>query len=82
VVQVYFRHRKSSLPQARLALCGFARVTIPAGRTVPVSVEIPMGRLRYWDAGSKSYIVEPGLYDILVGGASDKLAKKLALGVQ
>jgi beta-glucosidase len=82
VVQVYFRHRKSSQPQARLALCGFARVTIPAGQTAPVSIEIPVERLRYWDVATKSYVVEAGTYDILVGGASDELAKKLALKVR
>jgi beta-glucosidase len=82
VVQVYFRHRKSPQPQARLALCGFIRVTVPAGTTAPVSVEIPMKRLRYWDVSTKSYIVEPGAYDILVGDASDELNKKLALEVR
>jgi beta-glucosidase len=81
VVQVYFRHRKSSQPQPRLALCGFARVSIPAGQTSPVSVEIPLERLRYWDEAAKSYRVEPGAYEILVGGASDKIAQKLALEV-
>jgi beta-glucosidase len=82
VVQVYFRHVKSSLPQPRLALCGFTRVTIPAGKTAPVSVEIPMERLRYWDVASKSYVVEPGAYDILVGDASDSVARKLTLVVR
>jgi beta-glucosidase len=82
VVQVYFRHRKSSQPQARLALCGFARVPIPAGKTAPVSVEIPLERLRDWDVATKSYQVEPGAYDILVGGASDNLAKKMTLTVR
>jgi beta-glucosidase len=82
VVQVYFRHRKSSQSQARLALCGFARITVPAGTTAPVSVDIPMERFRYWDVSTKSYIVEPGVYDILVGGASDNLTRKLALVVR
>jgi beta-glucosidase len=82
VLQVYFRHRKSSQSQARLALCGFSRVSIPAGTAVPVSVEIPLERLRYWDSASKSYRVEPGDYDILIGGASDEFSKKLALEVR
>ena len=32
VVQVYFRHVKPSQPQARLALCAFTRVNVPAGK--------------------------------------------------
>ncbi len=82
VVQVYYRHLKSSLPQAQLALCGFTRIKVPAGKTAPVSVEIPVERFRYWDVATKSYKVEPGGYEILVGAASDKLTRKLALVVR
>jgi beta-glucosidase len=81
VVQVYFRHVHSKVPQPKLALCGFTRVHIPRGETVPVSVNVPIERLRYWDTSTKSYVVEPGDYQILVGGASDKLPEKLSLAV-
>ncbi|HXP61990.1 MAG TPA: glycoside hydrolase family 3 C-terminal domain-containing protein, partial [Dongiaceae bacterium] len=60
VVQVYFRHVKPSQPQARLALCAFTRVNVPAGKTAPVSLEIPVERFRFWDTATKSYAVEPG----------------------
>jgi Fibronectin type III-like domain len=49
---------------------------------VPVSVNIPVARLRYWDTVTKSYVVEPGSYEILVGGASDDLPGKLSLAVR
>jgi beta-glucosidase len=79
VVQVYFRHAHSKVSQPRLALCGFTRVNIPRGETVPVSVNIPVERFRYWDTSTKSYVVEPGAYEILVGSASDKLPEKLSI---
>jgi beta-glucosidase len=82
VVQVYFRHVKSSQPQPQLALCAFTRVHVPVNTTVPVSLEIPMERLRYWDIASKSYVVEPGAYQILVGSASDEIHEKLKLEVK
>jgi len=82
VVQVYFRHIHSKVSQPRLALCGFTRVHIPRGETAPVSIEVPVERLRYWDVSAKSYLVEPGAYEILIGGASDKLPLKLALVVR
>jgi beta-glucosidase len=81
VVQVYFRHMDSKLPQSRLALCGFTRVHISRGETVPVSVNVPVERFRYWDILTKRYVVEPGAYELLVGGASDKLPEKLSLAV-
>jgi beta-glucosidase len=82
VVQIYYRHVKSSQPQAQLALCAFARVHIPAGETAPVSFEIPAERLRYWDTATKNYIVEPGAYEFLIGGASDQLPEKLPFTVR
>jgi beta-glucosidase len=82
VVQVYFRHVKSAQPQPRLALCGFSRVTVQAGKKVPVKFEIPAERFRFWDTAMKKYVVEPGTYEILVGGASDKLPEKCSLAVR
>jgi beta-glucosidase len=79
VVQVYYRHVTPSHPQARLSLCAFTRVHVPVNNTVPVSLEIPIERLRYWDTASKSYAVEPGPYELLVGPSSDNLREKLKL---
>ena len=81
VVQVYFRHVKSAVPQPRLALCGFARVNLPPGKTARVTVAIPVERFRYWDTAKKCYAVEAGDYELLVGGASDQLPLHLAMRV-
>ncbi|HEX9045507.1 MAG TPA: glycoside hydrolase family 3 C-terminal domain-containing protein, partial [Verrucomicrobiae bacterium] len=77
VAQVYFRHPKSSVPQPKLALCGFSRVHLTSGESAKVTVEVPAARLRYWDIQKKQYVVEPGNYEFLVGGASDDIKIKL-----
>jgi beta-glucosidase len=82
VVQIYFRHLKSAQPQPRLALCNFGRITVPRGETARVNVEIPVSRFRYWDTAKKQYVVEPGKYEILAGGASDNLSLRLPLRVR
>ena len=41
VAQVYFRHVKSTVPQPKEALCGFARVHLKAGESGNVAVEVP-----------------------------------------
>ncbi|MGD1086381.1 MAG: glycoside hydrolase family 3 C-terminal domain-containing protein [Verrucomicrobiota bacterium] len=81
VVQVYFRHVKSAVPQPRQALCGFQRVPVPAGQTAHVDIPVPMKELRYWDTAKKQYIVEPGDYEILVAAASDDIRARLPLRV-
>jgi len=73
VAQVYFRHVQSSVPQPKLALCGFVRVGLQPGESKTVSVEIPASRLRYWDAAKKQYVVEAGAYEAMVGAASDDI---------
>ncbi|MDH7599300.1 MAG: glycoside hydrolase family 3 C-terminal domain-containing protein [Sedimentisphaerales bacterium] len=81
VVQVYFRHVKPSLPQPKLALCGFARVHLKRGQSQKVTIDIPAQRLRYWDPDKKQYVVDPGEYEILVGAASDDIRLRLPLTI-
>lgn len=81
VAQVYYRHVNSSVPQPKLALCGFARVHVKQGESETVAVEVPAERLRYWDTDKKQYVVEPGRYEILVGAASDDIRLTLPMTV-
>ena len=81
VAQVYYRHVNSAVPQARLALCGFARVHLKQGEVGKVTVEIPAERLRYWDAEKKQYVVEPGNYEFLIGPSSDDIRLKLPVAI-
>lgn len=81
VAQVYFRHVNPRLPQPRLALCGFKRVSVPKGKSVKVAVEIPAERFRYWDPDRKQHVVEPGRYEILVGASCEDIRIKLPLTI-
>ena len=81
VAQVYFRHVNSAMPQAKLALCGFARMHLSPGATARVDMDIPADRFRYWDTTHQRYTVEPGDYELLVGAASDDLRLQVPLKV-
>jgi beta-glucosidase len=81
VAQVYFRHKRSAVPQPRLALCGFERVHLAKGETKSVTVEIPVQRLRYWDKTAKQYVVEVGDYEFLVGAASNDIRLRVPLKI-
>ncbi|HUJ10018.1 MAG TPA: glycoside hydrolase family 3 C-terminal domain-containing protein [Verrucomicrobiae bacterium] len=81
VVQVYFRHVKSAVPQPKLALCGFERIHLGKGQTIPVTMDIPLERFRYWSTTREQYVVEPGRYELLVGAASDDIRARLAVRV-
>jgi beta-glucosidase len=81
VVQVYFRHVKSAVPQPLEALCGFQRVPVPRQQSARVDIQVPVKELRYWDTARKQYVVEQGDYEILVGAASDDIRAKLPLRI-
>jgi beta-glucosidase len=81
VAQVYFRHVNSSVPQPKLALCGFARIHLEPGQMVRVNIDISVERFRHWDTTRKQYAVEPGKYELMVGGASDDLRLHLPLNI-
>jgi len=81
VAQVYFRHLHSPLPQPKQALCGFVRVHVPHGRTANITVNIPVERFRYWDTEKKQYAVEPGDYELMLGGASDDIRLRVPVTV-
>jgi beta-glucosidase len=76
VVEIYFRHIKSAVPQPKLALCGFTRIHLAKGDRAHLTMDIPAERFRYWDTETKKYVVEPGKYQLLVGGASDDIRLK------
>ncbi len=81
VAQVYYRHVKSVVPQAKLALCGFTRVHVARGGTANVKMDIPVQEFRYWDAARKQYVVEPGKYKLLIGAASDDIRLEIPVKV-
>jgi beta-glucosidase len=81
VAQVYFRHVNSAVPQPKLALCGFARIHLPAGQAAHVTMDIPAERFRYWDTAKKQYVVEAGDYELLVGAASDDIRLRVPLKI-
>jgi beta-glucosidase len=82
VAQVYYRHVNSKVPQPKLSLCGFSRVSLKSGKSTEIAMEIPAERLRYWDAEKKQYVVEAGDYEFLVGAASDDIRLKLPVTIR
>jgi beta-glucosidase len=81
VAQVYFRHLDSAVTQPKLALCGFARVHLVKGGSMSLTVDMPAQRFRYWDTREKKYVVEPGKYELLIGGASDDIRLRTRVNI-
>lgn len=72
VVQLYIRDRVSSVTRPVKELKGFERVTLAAGETQTVALDITPDRLAFWNIDME-FVVEPGEFSILVGPSSADL---------
>jgi beta-glucosidase len=54
-------------------LKGFQRATVPAGQTARVTIPIRVSDLSYYDTATKSWKIESGPVQVLVGPSADKL---------
>jgi len=71
VVQLYIRHMDSEEVRPLKDLRGFVRESIKAGQTIAVSMTLGPDELSYYDTAAGDYLVEPGVYEIMVGPSSD-----------
>ncbi len=71
VVQLYIRDLESDELRPLKDLRGFVRVPINAGQTIAVSLELGPDEMSYYDPDAGDYLVEAGIYEILVGPSSD-----------
>lgn len=69
VAQLYIHDRVSSLVRPIRELKGFKKVRLDSGASTVVSFELPTSLLGYYD-GEGKLLLEPGWFDIYVGGSS------------
>jgi len=72
VVQIYVKTPDSpaSLERPIKRLKGFKRVTIPAGQTKTVSIDIDCADLWFWNTGNKNIMFDQGKYVFEIGASS------------
>ena len=81
VVQLYAHARSSRVRRADKELRGFQRISLQPGEKRTVTFQLPAEKLAYWDETRHQFAVEPGLYDLWVGGSSADMEAKGRLRV-
>jgi beta-glucosidase len=81
VVQVYASANGVKGFRPIKTLAGFQRVTIPAGKTVKVKIQINPTAFRQFDEAKNDYTTLPGTYKLLIGASSSdiKISKSLTV---
>ncbi|MBN1996334.1 glycoside hydrolase family 3 C-terminal domain-containing protein [candidate division KSB1 bacterium] len=70
VVQLYVRDLEFSVKRPIRELKGFKRIHIKKGESKTVRFKLPVSEFKFWDTGKNSWRVEPGEFEISVGGSS------------
>ena len=73
VVQLYVRRIGSAVEWPYKELKAFERVSLAAGETKTVTLEIPVDDLRYWNVDKDAWDLEHGQLELLLGSASDDI---------
>jgi beta-glucosidase len=81
VVQLYVSHPASRVLRSVRELKAFRRVSLAAGETKTVALEVPARELAYWDVDANRWVVEPTTYRIEVGTSSRDLPLAVAARV-
>lgn len=76
VVQLYVHDVEASVKRPSRQLVAFERITLKPGETKTVSFSVPSEQLAFWDMGKKAWIVEPGVFDVMVGSSSEEIRLK------
>jgi len=73
VVQLYVHAVDPSVVRPARELRGFQRITLKPGEKRTVTFTLPAAKLAFYDVTRHHFEVEPGIYDVMVGRASDDI---------
>lgn len=72
-VQLYVCDKESSVERPEKELKAFEKVEIMPGETRMVRLELDSRAFAFWDTGKHGWTIEPGEFEIKVGGSSKNL---------
>lgn len=82
VVQLYLSEPTSYTPKFAKDLRGFKKVYLEQGETKTVEFTIGPNELYIYSERSKSYEIDPGTYQIRIGGSSDNLSISKSIDIR
>jgi beta-glucosidase len=70
VAQLYIHQRSGSAARPVRELKGFQRVTLKPGETRTLRFSLGEAELRYWNVGTRDWVIDPSVFDVAIGGDS------------
>ena len=76
VVQLYVRDEEASVPRPIKQLMGFERISLAPNESKTVSFVLPAKDLSFWDVSKKAFVIEPGMFEVMIGSSSVDIKSK------
>jgi beta-glucosidase len=76
VAQVYVKQEKSSLPRPEKELKGFNKIFLKPGEKKLVQIQLDETSFQYYNDKEGRWVLEPGLFEIMVGNSSRSILLK------
>ena len=73
IVQLYIHDERCSLPRPEKELKGFAKVDLAPDEEQTITFKVGKEELSFYDDHKGNWIVEPGVFEALVGASSDDI---------
>jgi beta-glucosidase len=70
IVQLYIHQVECSVKRPVKELRGFERVSLKPGEKKTVKITLTASQLAFYDVKTHGFVVEPGVYDVLMGASS------------
>ncbi|MBW9209729.1 glycoside hydrolase family 3 C-terminal domain-containing protein [Mumia sp. zg.B21] len=81
VVQVYVSDLSAPVARPERELKGFARVTLDAGASERIDLELGPRAFAYWHPVLRRWVVEPGTFTVSIGASSADLRRSVTVTV-
>lgn len=76
VVQLYVHDVVSSVKRPAKELRGFQRIRLNPGEKQNLTFTVPADKLAFYDEKTHAFIVEPGMFEIMIGSSSEDIRAK------
>ena len=67
IIQLYLHQRAGRASRPVRLLEGFQRVSLSAGEARQLNFTIDETNVQYWNAGTRSWVIDPGVFDLWLG---------------
>jgi beta-glucosidase len=76
VVQLYVHDVVSSVKRPMKELRGFQRISLNPGQQQILTFSVPADKLAFYDEKTHAFVVEPGMFDLMIGSSSEDIRAK------